>query len=695
MRNCWLLAVLLVIIICHSSKSFSQGIRVDQKGVAINYDDSSPDTSAVLDIKSTTRGLLIPRLSTVQRDSILGPTTGLMVFDTSLGQFCYYTGSGWKPIGSRLDASKIFVGNSDGFALARTISGDANIDSLGVITITSNAITSSKILDGNITAAKLNNMSASNGQILKYNGSSWAPGADNGTTYSAGTGIEITGTTITNTSPNVNHTGDVTGSGSLTIGNNAVTTVKISDNSVSGAKIAMGNDARGDILYYNGTDWARLGAGTSGYYLKTNGNNLDPSWASIAGDIDGVTAGNGLINGGTSGTVTLDVNAINGLTVNSDTIRLGGSLNQNTTLTQGSNSFTINNSGTANTTVNLSSTGDFDIQDNGTSKFFVSDAGNVGIGTNAPVSTFTVGGAGASTKYAYINSSLTNSGAVGLYVDALTPGSGSYWSYGIRAICSPSQGYACGLYGNSYSGSSTSGRAYGVYGVAGNASSGFNYGVYGYLYGSNNGAGVFGTTSGDVSVSGKWAGYFYGDVYVNSKLGINTTSPSYKLDVPNDTVRVKALVYSSDENLKENIMSLQSNFTSKLYQLNAKSYNLKPLPGTHPQPFLSDTVSINANNNVQGLNVNTINNKKSIGFIAQEVEQVFPDLVSMDNNGYYALDYISLIPIIVESVKEQKVIIDSQSQTINDLTNQIQLLNTKNIQIEAKLLELENRINNH
>ena len=57
----------------------------------------------------------------------------------------------------------------------------------------------------------------------------------------------------------------------------------VADNSVTGAKIAMGSDAQGDILYYNGTDYARLGFGTSGYFLKTQGTGANPIWAESTG----------------------------------------------------------------------------------------------------------------------------------------------------------------------------------------------------------------------------------------------------------------------------------------------------------------------------------------------------------------------------------------------------------------------------
>ena len=41
--------------------------------------------------------------------------------------------------------------------------------------------------------------------------------------------------------------------------------------------------AQGDILYYNGTDWVRLGAGTSGQFLKTQGTGANPTWADAGG----------------------------------------------------------------------------------------------------------------------------------------------------------------------------------------------------------------------------------------------------------------------------------------------------------------------------------------------------------------------------------------------------------------------------
>jgi hypothetical protein len=63
-----------------------------------------------------------------------------------------------------------------------------------------------------------------------------------------------------------------------------------SDNSVSGSKIAMGSDAQGDTLYYNGTDYARLAKGTAGQALVMNSGATAPEWGSAGGPSLGTDA---------------------------------------------------------------------------------------------------------------------------------------------------------------------------------------------------------------------------------------------------------------------------------------------------------------------------------------------------------------------------------------------------------------------
>ena len=76
-----------------------------------------------------------------------------------------------------------------------------------------------------------------------------------------------------------------------TVSDDSVTTGKIADNAVTGPKIAMTSDAQGDILYYNGTDYARLGAGTNGQALKTAGAAANPAWGDVTSTGDFANGG--------------------------------------------------------------------------------------------------------------------------------------------------------------------------------------------------------------------------------------------------------------------------------------------------------------------------------------------------------------------------------------------------------------------
>lgn len=67
--------------------------------VAFNTTGTPPDTTAMLDISSTSKGLLIPRLTTSQRMSITNPANGLMVFDTDRQSIAVYSvSSGWAAL---------------------------------------------------------------------------------------------------------------------------------------------------------------------------------------------------------------------------------------------------------------------------------------------------------------------------------------------------------------------------------------------------------------------------------------------------------------------------------------------------------------------------------------------------------------------------------------------------------------------
>lgn len=70
------------------------------QGVGINNDNTNPDPTAILDVKSTDKGMLVPRMSTGQRTAIVGPAVGLLVFDLTTNGFWYFNGTVWVQISS-------------------------------------------------------------------------------------------------------------------------------------------------------------------------------------------------------------------------------------------------------------------------------------------------------------------------------------------------------------------------------------------------------------------------------------------------------------------------------------------------------------------------------------------------------------------------------------------------------------------
>jgi len=100
--------------------------------VAINIDGTAPDNSAMLDVKSTSKGFLLPRMTRTQRNAIANPATGLMIFQTDNSPGYYYnsgtsaipawilagTGSGWGLTGNAgTSEATNFIGTTDNQAL--------------------------------------------------------------------------------------------------------------------------------------------------------------------------------------------------------------------------------------------------------------------------------------------------------------------------------------------------------------------------------------------------------------------------------------------------------------------------------------------------------------------------------------------------------------------------------------------------
>jgi hypothetical protein len=132
------------------------GFAVGQIGIGTKM----PDESSALDINSKTKGLLIPRMSSEERNLIINPANALIIYNTTLQAIEVNIGTksnpDWVFVGNdgvsdpklnNLASGAVFVGNSNGIAKEVPITGEAILSNLGVITLDNTAVIS-KTLTG-------------------------------------------------------------------------------------------------------------------------------------------------------------------------------------------------------------------------------------------------------------------------------------------------------------------------------------------------------------------------------------------------------------------------------------------------------------------------------------------------------------------------------------------------------------------
>jgi hypothetical protein len=181
-------------------------------------------------------------------------------------------------------------------------------------------------------------------------------------------------------------------------------------------------------------------------------------------------------------------------------------------------------------------------------------------------------------------------------------------------------------------------------------------------------------------------------VNASGQVGINNTSPSYQLDVVGTTRFTNTGNYSllfnygsfypssglcslgtiqyywnylfvtnpyfynspvitSDQKNKTDIRELD-NSSSNLLLLKPVKYKLNPKLIGDPK---SDSIQIKQANVDQ------------YGFLAQDLQQLLPDLVSKDEEGTLGIKYIELIPLLVKGFQEQQIQIDSLQVRVHEL----------------------------
>jgi len=185
-----------------------------------------------------------------------------------------------------------------------------------------------------------------------------------------------------------------------------------------------------------------------------------------------------------------------------------------------------------------------------------------------------------------------------------------------------------------------------------------NNGLYAY-----NGTNIYGGASiltgaffVNESIQVKGAGTIESGLTVYNGLTMNTGN----LNVTDGYVTALGYHLVSDKRLKTNIKPLKD-VLSRIKQLNGTTYNYINTPHN------KTTTTPNETTNVSGI---------TIGLIAQDVEKIFPEVVCTDSSpeGMKSINYNGLIPILIEGMKEQQAIIDSQAAEISKLKATVQAI---------------------
>jgi hypothetical protein len=122
---------IILISFCFIANSYAQ--------IGINATNTPPDASAMLDVSSTTKGVLIPRMTTIQKNNLPNKSDGLLVYDTDLKVFSYYKHYGgpllgfWQDFGNP-PATPPSVWNTNGNDI-----NSSNIGNVGIGTSVPNA----------------------------------------------------------------------------------------------------------------------------------------------------------------------------------------------------------------------------------------------------------------------------------------------------------------------------------------------------------------------------------------------------------------------------------------------------------------------------------------------------------------------------------------------------------------------------
>jgi Chaperone of endosialidase len=589
----------------------------------IGIGTTTPDSSAVLDVSSNNKGLLLPRLTTIERNAIANPAKGLMVYGITDSNFYMYDGAwrrlipaaeAWSTKGN-VNASNNFIGTTDNnslkFRINNTWAGQLDSAKRNVsLGLNAGAgIGNGSIAIGN-AAAKLNT-----------GASTVAIGDSAGyTANSSGSAIFI-GTNAGRSYKNTTAAGN-----NIIIGNYAGDSAIASETTIIGNFAGRNNQAAGNVFIGN----------TAGYNNTTGeSNNFNGYAAGLSNTIGGYNIFNGSFSGYNN-------------TVGSRNIFIGfqagyrnttGSINQFTGYAAGYN----NTTGSENYFSGYTS-GIF--TSSGSKNYF---SGNLSGTANTAGSKNTMIGYNANP----VTVDLNNAAAIGYNAKVSTSNSFVLGGTGADAvnvgIGTTAPSFKLDVVGRMRIASL--GNVNNTAGIWLNNSTNASTVSFVGMYDDNN-IGFFSTPASS------WN--FVSNINTgNVGIGIGGPSGTYKLQVGGSCAAV-SFVTISDARYKKNIRPIQNALTT-LLQLNAKTYNW----------------------NKADFPKNNFDDKLQMGFIAQEVEKVLPAIVTTDAEGYKAVNYIQVIPLLMQGIKEQQI-------KINELEARSNKLEKELVEIKKILLQKTN-----
>ena len=164
---------------------------------------------------------------------------------------------------------------------------------------------------------------------------------------------------------------------------------------------------------------------------------------------------------------------------------------------------------------------------------------------------------------------------------------------------------------------------------------------------------IYGTTQSDIgiNVGGRYAGYFNGDVKVTGTLYAPVLT----------TTAASSNIATAQVALTEANNTTRQTVSDRLAQLSAVQYNISipmPLAATS-----SATRAITSGDTIEVAYPTDIElqaiEKNHYGLMAAQLQQVYPDLVYENQQGDLCINYIEMIPLLVESIKELKAEINT------------------------------------